>query len=107
MVVKFRDLGASATKLQTNGQAASGRYTTNAVAAAGDWLTNTSASTDNYAQGVQAGIARGAFGHGVAKAGSGKYASQVQTFGQNRFSDLGGVVRRDHHHAIHAVAGNE
>jgi len=87
MVVKFRDLGQSATKLQTNGQNASQRYATNAVASAGDWATNTAASGDNWAQGVQGAITRGSFASGVTKAGPGKYSAQVTAFGQSRFSD--------------------
>lgn len=87
MLVKFKDLSASASKLATNGQNAATAYKTNAVAAAQTWQDNTAASSDNYTKGVQDAISRGAFAKGVASAGAGKYSAQVQTVGGTRFSD--------------------
>lgn len=87
MLVKFRDLNASAAKLSQNGQQAATAYKTNASAAAQTWQDNTVASNDNYKQGVQDAIGRDAFAKGVARAGAAKYSSQIAAVAGPRFSD--------------------
>jgi hypothetical protein len=50
-----------------------------------DWETATEAAEDIYEQGVQAAIARKAFGKGVKDAGSGKYQKGVSEKGVARW----------------------
>lgn len=87
MLVKFKDLNASAAKLAQNGQNAATAYKTNAAAAGQSWNDNTIASNDSFKQGVQDAIARDAFAKGVAKAGAAKYTGQINAVAGPRFSD--------------------
>lgn len=87
MLVKFKDLNASAAKLAQNGQQAATAYKTNASAAAQTWQDNTVASEANYVQGTQDAISRGAFGKGVSRAGAAKYSGQINAVAGPRFSD--------------------
>ena len=87
MLVKFKDLNASAAKLAQNGQQAATAYKTNAAAAGQSWQDNTVASEPNYVQGTQDAISRGAFGKGVSRAGASKYVGQINAVAGPRFSD--------------------
>ena len=51
-----------------------------------DWATQTKAAEKNYATGVQAAISRGAFGRGVAKAGTAGWKEATLTKGTARWA---------------------
>lgn len=52
-----------------------------------DWETNTKAAEDRYKDGVTKASARGAFGKGVAKAGTKKWQEKATTIGVNRWAE--------------------
>jgi len=52
-----------------------------------DWAAATLAAENNYNAGVQAAIARKAFGKGVQKAGSPKWKDKALSVGVNRWSE--------------------
>lgn len=85
--VKFRDLNAAASKLQTNGQNAQKAYVTNAAAAGPTWAANTAAAEPNFEAGIQRAITNGNFGKGVQKAGAAKYTGQINAVAGPRFGD--------------------
>src|SRR6185369_14140537 len=83
--IRIKDTGTLSKKFVQRATQASGDYKTGVEAAGQDWQARTSASGDNYANGVQAGIARKAFEKGVNDAGSSKYVTRAGTLGAQRY----------------------
>lgn len=83
--MRVADLAASAAKFGARGVAASGDYKTGVSGAGAEWSRRTGESEENWSQGVNAAIARGAFKKGVDKAGSEKYVRNATQIGAARY----------------------
>jgi len=93
--IRIKDTGTLSKKFVQRATQASGDYKTGVEAAGQDWQARTSASGDNYANGVQAGIARKAFEKGVNDAGSSKYVTRAGTLGAQRYPSGVGAAEGD------------
>lgn len=86
MALKVRNAQEAADKFKTRAGAAQGDYQKGVAGAGAAWQEGAAASEDNYNQGVQAAIARGAFRRGVQAAGAAKYQERATTVGPQRYT---------------------
>jgi hypothetical protein len=83
--IRIKDTGVLAKKFTQRASAAAPDYADGVKASGADWENNTKASGDNYAAGVQAGIANKQFEKGVAAAGAAKFVMKASTLGAQRY----------------------
>lgn len=84
--IKVRESGASAKKFAERGAAATPDYKAGVMNAGADWERNTAAAEENYAQGVQQAIGRGAFGRGVKAATGAYFQERAAKIGGDRYA---------------------
>lgn len=85
MAIEMKDTAAIARKFVQRAGAAGAEYKSGVAGKGAKWATNTQAAADNYAQGVQASIGRGAFARGVSAAGPGKFEAKAGEIGATRY----------------------
>ncbi len=85
MGIILKPLAEIAKKFVTRAQAASPDYEAGVKSPGKDWASETKAAEGSYQAGVQAAISRGAFGKGVAEAGTGKWQEKASTLGKQRY----------------------
>jgi len=95
MAITLRPLAELATKFAQRAAGAAPAYASGIKAPRRDWATEAKASEGAYNSGVQAAIAAGNFGKGVASAGTGKWQERASTVGSQRYpqgvSNAGGA----------------
>lgn len=84
MAIKVKDTSAVAAKYVQRAGAASKDYADGVAAAGGDWEQGAKNGEQNYVQGTQDAIARGAYGKGVTGSAS-KYVANATKLGANRY----------------------
>ncbi len=87
MALKVRSASDAAAKFATRAAAAAPDYKTGIAGSGQAWQQNTASATDNYVQGVQQAISRGAFQKGVNKSGGAYFEQRATTLGAARFAD--------------------
>jgi hypothetical protein len=83
--IVVKDVSTIARKFVRNAQAAQGDYVEGVKGAGAAWEAGARAGAENFATGVQQAIADGRFAKGVAQAGAGKYATNAEKKGGQRF----------------------
>ncbi len=86
MAIAMKPVADIAAKFVKRAQAAAPEYEAGVKAPKKDWATETKAAEGSYTQGVTEAIGRGAFGKGVAEAGTGKWQEKAVKLGPQRFS---------------------
>ena len=86
MAIRIKPLDQLAEKFSRNASAAAGDYKMGVEQAGPDWETGAANSEPNYDAGVQAAIARKAYGKGVRSAGSAKYVDRAGKMGATRYA---------------------
>ena len=90
MALQVKPIDKITAKWQQRASGASGDYTAGVQAPKRSWHDATKTAEPAYVSGVQAGIARGAFGKGVDAAGDQKWKDRASTLGSQRYA--GGVT---------------
>jgi len=88
-----KSLARASEKWARQSQAATPEYIAGVTDPKADWAKNTAAAEDNYQKGVQAAIARKAFGKGVTKAGTAKWQEAALTKGAVRWPEGIAIAR--------------
>jgi len=81
-----KSLGSISDKWNRRASSAGQEYTEGIGSPRRSWAAATQAAESNYEQGIQASIARKAFGHGVQAAGDAKWKERAETLGGARFA---------------------
>lgn len=84
--IRIKDTGTIAKKFSQRAQGATSEYTAGVQAAGADWAANAKAGEDNYKQGVNEAMARGAYGKGIDAAGASKYVDNASKLGSQRYA---------------------
>lgn len=82
--IKVKDTSAVAAKYVTRAGAATKDYADGVAGAGGDWEAGAKAGEQNFNQGVQDAITRGAYGKGV-NGSAGKYVANATKLGAQRY----------------------
>lgn len=80
-----KDIASIAAKFVQRAGAAASDYSAGVKSPSKDWATAAGAAEDAYKQGVTAAAARGAFGKGVAAAGTAKWQANAVNVGAGRY----------------------
>jgi hypothetical protein len=80
-----KDIASIAAKFVQRAGAAASDYSAGVKSPSRDWATAAGAAEDAYKQGVTAAAARGAFGKGVAAAGTAKWQNNAVNVGAGRY----------------------
>lgn len=86
MPLKVRDLNTSARKFAERAAAAQPDYVSGVQGSGAAWEQATASSEQNYNDGVQAAIGRGAFARGVKNAGGAYFETRAVQIGGARFA---------------------
>jgi len=86
MALRVRDAASAAERFKTKASAAAGDYANGVKGAGSNWESGAAAGEQNFAQGVQDAVARGAFGKGVRASGASYYEQRAATIGASRYS---------------------
>ena len=85
-MAQIKSLSDTASKWTRRAGSASQEYSAGVASPRRSWEQSTKAAEKNFEAGVQAAIARKAFGKGVGAAGDSKWQSRSQELGSARFS---------------------
>lgn len=85
MALQVKPIDKIVAKWQSRASGASADYTAGVQSPRRGWHDSTKAAETAYNAGVQAGIARGAFGKGVDSAGDSKWKDRASTLGSQRY----------------------
>lgn len=85
-MLRVRDAASAADRFKTKAGAAAGEYAKGVTGAGQAWETGAAAGEQNYSDGVQAAISRGAYGKGVKGSGGGYYEDRAKTLGATRYA---------------------
>lgn len=85
MATAIKNIDRSVLKWERQSAASGPEYEAGIRDPRGDWAQNTQAAEKNYASAVQAAIGRGAFGKGVARAGTAKWQENALAKGPSRW----------------------
>jgi hypothetical protein len=83
-------------KWKNRASAAATDYASGVSAPLRDWATNAAAAEGAWKQGVTDAAARGAFGAGVRKAGTGKWQGKATTLGARRYPEGVAAAEKDY-----------
>lgn len=85
MALKVKDAATAATKFVQRAQAAAPDYAKGVTGAGNTWQAHTAAASDAWGAGVQAAVANGRFGKGVARVGGQKWETASAGKGAQRY----------------------
>lgn len=85
--ISVMNVADAAKKFADRASAATPEYKSGLQGSGDAWQRNTAAGEQNYNQGVQAGISRGAFGKGVKSVSGTDFENAAITKGGNRYAD--------------------
>jgi hypothetical protein len=100
MQAVVRNPGNVGQKWATRAGAAQGEYQSGVAGAGQRWATNAAAASQTYQAGVNSAITRGAFGKGIARAGSAGYTRGATEKGPARFAQGVSVAQGDYQSAV-------
>lgn len=86
------EIRSNSQKWATRAAAAAGDYVAGALVPRRSWSAAASASEANFEAGIQASIARKAYGKGVASAGDASWSKGIQEKGRGRYTQGVGVA---------------